>query len=234
MIGQQISIRGIPFEIIGILAEKGAQGFSNPDEQILVPLKTGQFRVFGTDRLRSINVQVLHPDSMNVAMIGIERVLRREHGIQPGAPNDFQIRNRTEFLSTAQETTQTFTFLLAGIAAVSLLVGGIGIMNIMLVSVTERTREIGVRKALGATRSNIMLQFLVEAVTLCMLGGIVGILAGAGGAVALAKLQGWATVVSPQAVGIAFVFSAVIGIFFGLWPAHRASRLDPIEALRHE
>ncbi|MCH7489857.1 MAG: ABC transporter permease [Gemmatimonadetes bacterium] len=234
MIGQQISIRGIPFEIIGILAEKGAQGFSNPDEQILVPLKTGQFRVFGTDRLRSINVQVLHPDSMNVAMIGIERVLRREHGIQPGAPNDFQIRNRTEFLSTAQETTQTFTFLLAGIAAVSLLVGGIGIMNIMLVSVTERTREIGVRKALGATRSNIMLQFLVEAVTLCMLGGIVGILAGAGGAVALAKLQGWATVVSPQAVVVAFVFSAVIGIFFGLWPARRASLLDPIEALRHE
>ena len=234
MIGQQISIRGIPFEIIGILTEKGAQGFSNPDEQILVPLKTGQFRVFGTDRLRSINVQVLHPDSMNVAMIGIERVLRREHGIQPGAPNNFQIRNRTEFLSTAQETTQTFAFLLGGIAAVSLLVGGIGIMNIMLVSVTERTREIGVRKALGATGRNIMLQFLVEAVTLCMLGGIVGIMAGAGGAIALAKLQGWSTVVSPQAVGVAFVFSAVIGIFFGLWPARRASRLDPIEALRHE
>ena len=234
MIGQQISIRGIPFEIIGILSEKGAQGWNNPDEQILVPLKTGQFRVFGTDRLRSINVQVVHPDSMSVAMIGIERVLRREHGIQPGAANNFRIRNRTEFLSTAQETTETFTFLLAGIAAVSLLVGGIGIMNIMLVSVTERTREIGVRKALGATRNNIMLQFLVEAVTLCMLGGVVGILAGAGGAVALSKLQGWSTFVSPQAVGMAFVFSAAVGIFFGLWPARRASRLDPIEALRHE
>lgn len=234
MIGQQISIRGIPFEIVGIFAEKGSEGWSNRDEQILVPLKTGRFRVFGTDRLRSINVQVVDPDSMTVAMIGIERVLRREHGIAPGAANDFNIRNRAEFLSTAQETTQTFTFLLAGIAAVSLVVGGIGIMNIMLVSVTERTREIGVRKALGATRRNIMLQFLVEAVTLCMLGGVAGILLGSAGAVALARLQGWPTAVSPEAVGMAFVFSAAVGIFFGLWPARRASILDPIEALRHE
>ncbi|MCH7684965.1 MAG: FtsX-like permease family protein, partial [Gemmatimonadetes bacterium] len=204
------------------------------DEQILIPLKTGQFRVFGTDRLRSINVQVVDPDSMTVAMIGIERVLRREHGIAPGAANDFNIRNRAEFLSTAQETTRTFTFLLAGIAAVSLVVGGIGIMNIMLVSVTERTREIGVRKALGATRRNIMLQFLVEAVTLCMLGGVAGILLGSAGAIALARMQGWPTAVSLQAVGMAFVFSATVGIFFGLWPARRASLLDPIEALRHE
>jgi putative ABC transport system permease protein len=234
MIGQQVSIRGIPFEIVGVFAEKGSEGFSNRDEQILIPLETGRFRVFGTDRLRSLNVQVMHPDSMTVAMIGIERVLRREHGIQPGAANDFNIRNRTEFLSTAQETTQTFTFLLAGIAAVSLVVGGIGIMNIMLVSVTERTREIGVRKALGATRRNIMLQFLVEAVTLCMLGGVVGILLGAGGAYALAQLQGWPTAVSPKAVGMAFAFSAAVGIFFGLWPARRASTLDPIEALRYE
>jgi putative ABC transport system permease protein len=178
MIGQQISIRGIPFEIIGILSEKGSQGWRNPDEQILIPLKTGQFRVFGTDRVRSITVQVVDPDSVTVAMIGIERVLRREHGIRPGADNNFQIRNRTEFLSARQETAATFTFLLAGIAAVSLIVGGIGIMNIMLVSVTERTREIGVRKALGATRRNIMLQFLVEAVTLCMMGGVIGILVG--------------------------------------------------------
>lgn len=234
MIGQQVSIRGIPFEIVGIFAEKGSEGFSNRDEQILIPLKTGRFRVFGTDRLRSINVQVVHPDSMTVAMIGIERVLRREHGIAPGAANDFNIRNRAEFLSTAQETTQTFTFLLAGIAAVSLVVGGIGIMNIMLVSVTERTREIGVRKALGATRRNIMLQFLVEAVTLCMLGGVAGILLGSAGAVALARLQGWPTAVSLQAVVMAFIFSATVGIFFGIWPARRASILDPIEALRHE
>jgi putative ABC transport system permease protein len=234
MIGQQVSIRGIPFEIVGVFAEKGSEGYSNRDEQIVIPIKTGRYRVFGSDRLRSLNVQVMHPDSMTVAMIGIERVLRREHGIQPGAANDFNIRDRTEFLSTAQETTQTFTFLLAGIAAVSLVVGGIGIMNIMLVSVTERTREIGVRKALGATRRNIMLQFLVEAVTLCMLGGVVGIILGAGGAYALAQLQGWPTAVSPKAVMMAFAFSAAVGIFFGLWPARRASTLDPIEALRYE
>jgi putative ABC transport system permease protein len=234
MIGQELSIRGISFEIIGILSEKGGQGFNNPDEQLLIPLQTGRFRVFGSDRLRSITVQVMHPDSVTVAMIGIERVLRREHGIQPGADNDFQIRNRTEFLAARQETAQTFTFLLAGIAAVSLLVGGIGIMNIMLVSVTERTREIGVRKALGATRRNILLQFLVESVTLCMLGGVTGIVMGAGAAIALSRLQGWSTIVSPQAVSIAFIFSAAVGVFFGMWPAKRASSLDPIQALRYE
>ncbi len=234
MIGQQLSIRGIPFEIIGLLDEKGAQGHNNPDEQVLIPLKTGQFRVFGTNRLRAITVQVIDPDSMTVAMIGIERVMRREHGIQPGAANDFQIRDRTEFLAAQQETTQTFTFLLAGIAAVSLLVGGIGIMNIMLVSVTERTREIGIRKALGARRRTILLQFLVEAVTLCMVGGTIGVLAGAGTAVALARFQGWNTLVSGESVVVAFVFSAVIGVFFGMWPARRSAIMDPIEALGHE
>ncbi len=234
MIGQNITIRGIAFEIVGILSEKGSQGWNNPDEQILIPLSTGQYRVFGSDRLRSITVQVAHPDSVHVAMIGIERVLRREHSIRPGAANDFQIRDRTEFLSARQETAQTFTFLLAGIAAVSLMVGGIGIMNIMLVSVTERTKEIGIRKAMGATRRNIMHQFLVEAVTLCMLGGVFGILLGSAGAVALARLQGWTTIVSLQAVTVAFVFSAAVGIFFGLWPAKRASSLDPIDALRYE
>ena len=234
MIGQQLSIRGIPFEIIGLLDEKGAQGHNNPDEQVLIPLKTGQFRVFGTDRLRAITVQVVDQDSMMVAMIGIERVMRREHGIQPGATNDFQIRDRTEFLAAQQETAQTFTFLLAGIAAVSLLVGGIGIMNIMLVSVTERTREIGIRKALGARRRTILLQFLVEAVTLCVVGGTIGVVAGAGTAVALARFQGWNTLVSLESVVVAFVFSAVIGVFFGMWPARRAARMDPIVALGHE
>ena len=234
MIGQQLSIRGIPFEIIGLLSEKGAQGHNNPDERVLIPLKTGQFRVFGTDRLRAITVQVVHPDSMAVAMIGIEGVMRREHGIQPGATNDFQIRDRTEYLSAQQETTQTFTFLLAGIAAVSLLVGGIGIMNIMLVSVTERTREIGIRKALGAKRRTILMQFLVEAVTLCVVGGTIGVLAGSGAAMSLSRFRGWNTVVSLEAVIVAFVFSAIIGVFFGLWPAHRAAQMDPITALGHE
>ncbi len=234
MIGQQLSIRGIPFEIIGLVSEKGAQGHNNPDEQVLIPLKTGQFRVFGTDRLRAITVQVMHPDSMAVAMIGIEGVMRREHGIQPGATNDFQIRDRTEYLSAQQETTQTFTFLLAGIAAVSLLVGGIGIMNIMLVSVTERTREIGIRKALGAKRRTILMQFLVEAVTMCTVGGAIGVLAGSGVAMSLSHFRGWNTVVSPNAVLVAFVVSAAIGVFFGLWPARRAARIDPITALGHE
>ncbi len=235
MIGQQILIRGIPFEIVGILEKKGtSSGWFNPDEQILVPIQTAQYRIFGSDRVSSINVQVSHPDSMATAMIEIERVLRREHSIPPGGDNDFRIMDRSEFLETFEETTRTFTFLLGGIAAVSLLVGGIGIMNIMLVSVTERTREIGVRKALGATRKNIMLQFLVEALVLCLLGGLIGVALGASGAVALSRLANWNTFVSPQAVAIAVAFSAVVGIFFGLWPARRASMLDPIEALRYE
>ncbi len=235
MLGQQINIRGIPFEIVGVLKEKGVTGsWNNPDEQILIPLETAQYRIFGSDRIRSVTVEASHPDSMTLAMIEIERVLRREHAIRPGEDNDFQIRNRSEFLATFEETTRTFTFLLGSIAFVSLMVGGIGIMNIMLVSVTERTREIGVRKALGATKRNIMLQFLVEALALCMLGGVVGILVGTGGAIALSKLANWNTLISPQAVILAFAFSAFVGIFFGLWPAKRAAALDPIEALRYE
>jgi putative ABC transport system permease protein len=235
MIGQQVLIRGIPFEVIGVLKEKGStSSWNNPDEQILIPLETAQYRIMGSDRVNSITVQVSHPDSMTMAMIEIEKVMRREHGIAPGRDNDFSIRNRSEFLSTFEETTQTFTFLLGGIAAVSLLVGGIGIMNIMLVSVTERTREIGVRKALGATRQNIMLQFLVEALVLCLMGGVVGIMAGTGGAIALSRLANWNTLVSWQAVVIAVIFSGIVGVFFGLWPARRASQLDPIEALRYE
>jgi len=235
MLGQQIAIRGIPFEIIGVMDEKGSQGsWWNPDEQILIPVETAEYRIFGSNRLNSITVQVTDPDSVNLAMIEIERVLRREHGIRPGADNDFQIRNRAEFLATMEETTRTFTFLLAGIAAVSLLVGGIGIMNIMLVSVTERTREIGIRKALGATRRNILLQFLVEALVLCMLGGALGILIGSGGAIALSVMANWNTMVSPGAVILAVFFSAAVGVFFGIWPARRAALLDPIEALRYE
>jgi putative ABC transport system permease protein len=235
MIGQQITIRGVPFEVIGILKEKGStSSWNDPDEQILIPIETAQYRIFGSDRVNSITVQVSSPDSITIAMIEIEGIMRRQHGIAPGRDNDFQIRNRAEFLETFEQTTQTFTFLLAAIAAVSLLVGGIGIMNIMLVSVSERTREIGVRKALGATKRNILMQFLIEALVLCMMGGLIGIVMGSGGAVALSKLANWNTFVSPQAVFIAVVFSAGVGIFFGMWPARRASLLDPIEALRWE
>ena len=234
-IGTEIQIRGIPFEVIGVLAEKGSQGsWMNPDEQIIIPLQTARYRILGTDRLRSITVKVAGEDRMNLAMMEIERVLRREHKIRPGMDNDFQIRNQADILATFQQTTQTFTFLLAGIAAVSLLVGGIGIMNIMLVSVTERTREIGVRKALGATRFNILFQFLVEALVLCLAGGALGVLFGSGGAILLSKLAHWNTSISPFSIVLAFVFSSFVGLFFGIWPARRAARLDPIVALRYE
>jgi putative ABC transport system permease protein len=234
MIGQTLLIRGIPFEIIGILSRKGSQGWNNPDENILIPLSTAQYRVLGTDRIRSLSIQVADNVPIEQGMVDLERVLRAEHKIRPGEANDFQIRNPQDILATQQEATQVFTMLLASIAAVSLLVGGIGIMNIMLVSVTERTREIGVRKALGATRGNIMLQFLIEALTLCLLGGILGILLGSGAALLLAKVAQWNTLISPTAIIVAFGFSAFIGLFFGLWPARRAASLDPIVALRYE
>ncbi|MBA3659290.1 MAG: ABC transporter permease [Gemmatimonadales bacterium] len=234
IIHQTLLIRGVPFEVVGVLSEKGAAGFQNPDEQILIPLETAKYRLFGTDRLRSIAVQVEDGIPLEQGMVDVERVMRREHRIRPGGDNDFQIRNQRDILSTQQQATQVFTSLLAGIAAVSLVVGGIGIMNIMLVSVTERTREIGVRKAVGASRLNILLQFLVEALVLCLLGGMIGILLGTGTAVALARVMKWNTLVSPMSVAIAFGFSAAIGLFFGIWPARRAASLDPVVALRYE
>jgi putative ABC transport system permease protein len=235
MIHQTLLIRGIPFEIVGVLREKGsAGGFGNPDEQILIPLQTAKYRVFGSSRIRSFSIQVADSVPIEQGMVDLERVLRREHKIRPGGENDFTIRNQQDVLATQQQATQVFTSLLASIAAVSLLVGGIGIMNIMLVSVTERTREIGVRKALGATRLNILLQFLIEALTLCLLGGVLGILLGVGTAVVLSRVMQWNTLISPMAVGIAFAFSAAVGLFFGIWPARRAAKLDPIVALRYE
>ena len=235
MIGQEIQIRGIPFEIFGVLSSKGsAAGFGNPDEQILIPLQTARYRIMGTDRLRTITVDAASVSQMTLTMIEIERVLRREHKIRPGGENDFQIRNQSDILATFQDTAKTFTYLLAGIAAVSLIVGGIGIMNIMLVSVTERTREIGVRKALGATRFNILFQFLVEALVLCLAGGVIGILLGSFGAVALSRLAHWNTSINLLAIVVAFFFSALVGLFFGIWPARRAAALDPIVALRYE
>jgi putative ABC transport system permease protein len=234
-VGSTIEIGGVQFEVAGVLVEKGSQGsFQNLDEQVLIPLQTARYRVMGTDRLRSITAQVADVGNMNIAMIELERVLRREHKIRPGQDNDFQIRRQADLLSTLEDTTKTFTRLLAGIAAVSLIVGGIGIMNIMLVSVTERTREIGVRKALGATRRVILTQFLVEALVLCLLGGLAGVIVGSAGAVVLAKMNQWNTSISPLAIGLAFVFSGLVGVFFGMWPARRAANLDPIEALRYE
>ena len=235
LLHQTILIRGIAFEIIGIMASKGATGsWQNPDEQIWIPLETARYRVFGTDRLRSVGVQIADGVPVEQGMVDIERVLRREHKIRPGGENDFQIRDAKQFLATQQSASEIFTTLLASIAAVSLVVGGIVIMNIMLVSVTERTREIGVRKALGATQWNILFQFLVEALALCLAGGILGILLGVWVTNLLAKSNGWNTLISPQSIIMAFGFSAAIGLIFGIWPARRAAKLDPIVALRYE
>ena len=235
IVGEDIRIGGVLFTVIGTTEPKG-QGstFGDPDDQVLIPITTGRYRVFGSNWVRSINVLASSEDNIPLAMAEIQKALRREHRLRQNDPDDFQIRSQTDFLTTTAETTQVFTYLLAGIAGVSLLVGGIGIMNIMLVSVTERTREIGIRKALGATRSNILLQFLIEAVVLCCMGGIVGIALGAGGAQVLSKTAGWSTQISVSAIMIAFGFSAAVGVLFGVWPARRAASLDPIVALRYE
>ncbi len=234
MLGEQIRIAGRAFTVIGVLAQKGTTGFGDGDEQILIPFQTSRFQVIGTDRVDDIWCLASSEDSLSSAMAEIQAAIRRSHKTRLGAPDDFRIRNQSDLLSTLSETTATFTLLLAGIAAVSLLVGGIGIMNIMLVSVTERTREIGVRKALGATRGNILLQFLTESVVLCLIGGAIGIAAGMITATQFSRVMGWRTVIDLQSVVIAFGFSSAVGVIFGVLPARRASALDPVEALRYE
>jgi putative ABC transport system permease protein len=234
IIGETIRISARQFRVIGVLARKGTTGFGDNDEQILIPFRTGRFGIFGTDRINDIWARVASPESVTVAMAEIETVLRRSHRLSGARPNDFSIRNQADVLATLNETTETFTILLAGIAAVSLLVGGIGIMNIMLVSVTERTREIGIRKALGATRWHILIQFIAEALALCLLGGLLGIGVGIGGATVLQASFGWSTAIDLRAVLLAFAFSAAVGLVFGVWPARRAAALDPIDALRYE
>ena len=234
LIGEQIRIGGRGFTVIGVLAPKGAEAGGDGDQQVLVPFQTGRSGVFGTDRINDIWTLVSSEDSITEAMAEITGALRRAHRLRPEQPDDFSIRNRADILETMGETTRTFTLLLAGVAAVSLLVGGIGIMNIMLVSVTERTREIGVRKALGATSKDILFQFLAEAVILCVLGGALGIAAGLLGAIQLSNSMGWKTAVDAQSIVLAFSFASAIGLVFGVWPARRASALDPIEALRYE
>lgn len=235
LLGKTVSLNNQPFEVVGILASQGGGGFGRgPDSSAFIPLMTAEQRVFGREEVENISVRVMDGVPLERAMVDIERVLRKEHRLRPGEPNDFAIVDRRDFLETQQEAQQTFTLLLASIAGVSLIVGGIGIMNIMLVSVTERTREIGIRMALGATRGSILLQFLVESVTLCLFGGALGIALGAGAASLMSRLAGWEVYVSPESVGLAFAFSVGVGLFFGIWPARRAARLNPIEALRYE
>jgi putative ABC transport system permease protein len=235
LVGKMIAVNGQPFEVIGVFESIGGGfGNNNPDSSAFIPLRTAEQRVLGKKNVDNISVRVKADASLERAMVDIERVLRRDHKIMPGKGNDFAIVDRREFLTTQQQAQQTFTILLASIAGVSLLVGGIGIMNIMLVSVTERTREIGIRMALGATRFSILLQFLVESVTLCLFGGLLGIGLGSGAATTLSRFAGWQVFVSPLSVGLAFAFSVGVGLFFGIMPARRAARLDPIEALRYE
>jgi len=234
LIGENLTVKGTSFEIIGIFEAKGAVGFRNTDEYAWVPLKTAQYRLTGSEDLNAISVQINPDVPMDIAIIDVERIMRREHRIIPGAKNDFSLSDRKQFLNMQQEAAEIFSYLLAGIAGISLVVGGIGIMNIMLVTVTERTREIGIRKALGATKLNILLQFLIEAMALCIVGGLIGIALGASAASILASLAGWSTPLSFSAVAIAFFFSAGIGLIFGLLPARKAANMDPIAALRYE
>ena len=234
LVGRSILVKSLPFEVVGVYRKKGAVGPGNPDDDVYIPISTSRFRVTGNDRVQNIAVQVEPGVELARAMVEIERVIRREHGLSPGADNDFAVVDRKQFLATQQQTTQILSFLLAGIAGVSLVVGGIGIMNIMLVTVTERTREVGLRKALGATRMDILTQFLAESVVLCVLGGLLGMALGTAAASALARFAGWQTYVTLESLLLAFAFSVAVGLVFGLWPARRAAMLDPIAALRYE
>lgn len=234
IVGTTMYVQGIAFQVLGVLDRIGSAGWQNFDEQIWIPLETAQYRVIGTDELDVINVQISSNVSLALGIADIERVMRREHRIEPGKSNDFTIGDPAELLNVRRAANDVFAYLLAGIASVSLIVGGIGIMNIMLVTVTERTREIGIRKALGATRSHILLQFLIESTILCVLGGVGGILLGIGATEIMSRLFEWRVLISAPSVAIAIGFSISVGLFFGLWPARKASLLHPIDALRFE
>jgi putative ABC transport system permease protein len=236
-VGQTIRIRNLPYRVIGVLAAKGQNASGqDQDDTALMPYTTVQKKMVGSaaPRINRITVSAVSPQATSAAKSQIEALLRERHGIRTGQADDFRVNNLTEVAEAAEQTTMVMTMLLGSIAAVSLLVGGIGIMNIMLVSVTERTREIGIRMAIGSRGSYIRMQFLAESVILCMLGGLIGVIVGMGLSVGLARVMGWPSFVSPEAVTIAFLFSAVTGIFFGYYPAHKAASLDPIEALRYE
>ena len=234
-VGQVIRVKHVPFLVVGTLKAKGLTlNGADQDDVIIVPYTTAMKRLTGATILRGINVQAESDDKMNQVEQQIISLLRQRHRIMGTRDDDFTVRNQAEITEVATATSRVMTYLVAAIAGVSLIVGGIGIMNIMLVSVTERTREIGIRMAIGAHGRDIMLQFLIEAVTLSTLGGIIGILAGIGTSETLSVLMKWPTVISLISVVLSFVFSALVGVFFGLYPAQKAADLDPIDALRYE
>lgn len=236
-LGKTVKIKRQNYQIVGLLTSKGVGGFQNLDDQAFIPLSTAQLKFGGAGNtsLGAINVQVISADKMEWAQAELAAILRARHGLAQGQSDDFTVQDQTQIVETMQDVMGTFTVLLGSIAAISLLVGGIGVMNIMLVSVTERTREIGIRKAVGAKRRDIMLQFLVEAMALAFLGGLVGVLAGYGGAQVVTPLMGGArALVTPDSVIMALSVSIAVGLFFGLYPASRAAALNPIDALRFE
>jgi putative ABC transport system permease protein len=236
-VGETIRINRQNYKVIGVLESKGSTGPMNQDNAVMMPLRTAQLKLggAGTTEVSSISLQVRSADEMDLAQAQVTAILRARHGLESGANNDFRVQNQSDIVSSVTETSSTFTTLLASIAAISLVVGGIGIMNIMLVSVTERTREVGLRKAVGAKRGDILLQFLAEAVVLSGIGGLMGVALGVAGAQVITPLLGGTdALVTGQSVILALAVSLGIGVFFGLYPANRAARLNPIDALRYE
>jgi putative ABC transport system permease protein len=237
-IGQGVRIKKIPFTVIGVLDKKGQspQG-QDQDDTVYIPVTTAQKKIFGTTfpgMVRTIMVKAKSTEDLDTAEKQITELLRQRHRIGPRKENDFTVRNLTQIMQVAEQSTKVMTLLLGAIASVSLLVGGIGIMNIMLVSVTERTREIGIRMAVGAKTWDIRLQFIIEALTLSLIGGVAGIIAGISGSQIISAFAGWSTIVSVLSIFLAFGFSGLVGIFFGFYPAYKASLLNPIDALRYE
>lgn len=233
-IGKVIRIDKAPYRIIGTYGEKGNSGFSDTDDKIYIPFDTGQTRLLGITYIQKIDVKVTNESKINEVEADIKTVLRKEHKIKTGDYDDFSIHNMASIMDTAMDVTGKITLFLGVVASISLLVGGIGIMNIMLVSVTERTKEIGIRKALGATYRDILLQFLIESMTIGTIGGVIGIILGVGGSYAMGSVTNFTPVISVTSIVIAVVFSMAIGVFFGIYPARKAALLNPIDALRYE